>query len=145
MFKGLRFWKFNRSNETIIGETPDTFISEKTILDANTLNGYDSIRVDGTIKGNVIVENTFTLGETGVVMGDISANNVIIAGGVAGNITSKSSVHLTSTAKVVGKINSIDIIVDEGAKIKGTCVIGDIEKDFQFTPTIRTNGIHVLE
>jgi cytoskeletal protein CcmA (bactofilin family) len=130
-------WKQISGAKITIGDAPATLIGEKIILDVNSLTGSESLRVDGMVKGNINLESSFTVGEPGSITGNIKANSVIIAGSVVGNITSETIVHITSTAKIVGNIEALNIIVDEGAKLKGTYRIGDLEKDFQFNPISR--------
>lgn len=136
MLEKFKWWR-KYTGAVIIGDLPSTLIGEKIILDVNTLTGTESIRVDGTIRGNVDIEDALTVGETGNIIGNITAKSVTIAGSVVGNINSNSTIHITSTAKIVGDIRAIDIIVDEGAKLKGKYIIGDLEKDFQFNPVTR--------
>lgn len=121
----------------VVGKVPSTFIGENVILDVNSMTGAESVRIDGTVKGNINIEDECTIGQSGTVIGNISANSVIVAGRIVGDIISEGTVHLTSTAKVVGNIDAINIIVDEGAKLKGKYQIGDLEKDFEFNPRAR--------
>ena len=99
----------------VVGNVPSTFISEKVIMDVNSITGADSVRVDGTLKGNINIDDECTVGQTGSVIGNISASSVIVAGNVVGDINSDGLVHLTSTAKVVGNVDAMNIIIDEGA------------------------------
>ena len=136
MLEKYKFWK-KFTGGVVIGDVPSTLVGEKVILDVNTLTGAESVRIDGTLKGNVDIEDVFTVGQTGSIYGNISAQTVTVAGNVVGNITSKGLIHITSTAKIVGNVQAVDIIIDEGAKLKGTFTIGDVEKDFQFSPVSR--------
>ncbi len=80
-----------------------------------------SIRIDGTVNGNVIVENTVIVGASGVINGDINAQMVIIGGEVYGNLNVPEKVELTSTARVLGDITTNGLVIDEKAIFQGRC------------------------
>lgn len=80
-----------------------------------------SVRLDGTVHGNVTVSETLVVGATGLVEGDINAQTVIVGGEVNGNIKSPMKTELTSTARVIGDITTGSIIIDEHAIFQGRC------------------------
>lgn len=84
-------------------------------------NADCSIRVDGTIHGNVTVSGTMIVGAAGCINGDVSARAVIIGGEVNGNISAPEKTELTSTARVIGDIATKVIIIDEKAVFQGRC------------------------
>ena len=57
-----------------------------------------SIRIDGTVNGNVMVTDCVIVGASGCVNGDINSSRVIIGGEVYGNLNVPEKVELTSTA-----------------------------------------------
>lgn len=130
-------WKRTLLGDNTIGGPPATLIGTKTSIDINSLIGSEPIRVDGTLRGNIHIEDSFTVGETGSVIGDIVSEDVIIAGKVIGNIISSGSVHIMGTAKIKGDVQAINITIDEGASINGKYTIGKPDKDFEFEPVSR--------
>lgn len=80
-----------------------------------------SVRIDGTINGDVIVAETIILGATGVINGDIEAKVAIIGGEIIGSINAPEKTELTSTAKVLGDITTKTIVIDENAIFQGSC------------------------
>lgn len=80
-----------------------------------------SVRLDGTIHGNVTVSDTLVIGATGYVEGDIIVQTAIIGGEVNGNIKAPVKAELTSTARVIGDITTGSIIIDEHAIFQGRC------------------------
>ena len=80
-----------------------------------------SVRVDGTINGDITASETVILGATGVVNGDIVAKVAIIGGEIIGSINAPEKTELTSTARVIGDINTKTIVIDENAIFQGSC------------------------
>lgn len=84
-------------------------------------NAEGSIRVDGTIQGNVTVSGTLVVGVAGYINGDINANVVIVGGEINGNVNAPEKTELTSTARMIGDIVTNTIVIDEKAIFQGNC------------------------
>lgn len=80
-----------------------------------------SVRIDGTINGDITVAETVILGATGVINGDIEAKVAIIGGEIIGSINAPEKTELTSTARVLGDITTKTIVIDENAIFQGSC------------------------
>ena len=114
---------FNTPASTIIG-SGFTFNSAK-ITGVN----QESIRVDGTIIGEIEIDGALNLGPKGFIEGNIKAHSVRIAGRVKGNIFCHHTTHLASTAEVLGDILTSSLIVDNGAALHGRCQTHIIPKN----------------
>lgn len=99
-----------------------TLIGKGTVFDGN-LTSSDSIRIDGTVNGNCSCEATFVVGETGTVIGDITADNVVIAGQIKGDVVARGSLEFMPTGKLSGNIMANTLVIDEGAYFDGNCVM----------------------
>lgn len=75
-------------------------------------------QLEGTILGEVSVQS-LTVGETGKVEGDITADEVIVKGHIKGTIKA-SKVVLERSANVIGDIFHQTIRIEEGASIQGS-------------------------
>jgi len=81
----------------------------------------ESMRLDGTIQGNIEMNGVLNLGESGRVEGDIIAESARIAGTVHGTIQCRFALHLTESAEVTGDILTETLIIDKGAILHGRC------------------------
>ena len=81
----------------------------------------DSVRMDGTVNGNVSVTGALIIGAEGVVNGNISAQSVVVGGRVLGNVLAPDRVELIGTAQVFGDITTEVLVVDEKAIFQGKC------------------------
>jgi len=74
------------------------------------------IQLEGTVHGN-IKSLRLTVGETGVIEGDVNADAVRVQGKIVGTIRAKS-VDLAGTGHVTGDILHEQLSVENGAEVK---------------------------
>lgn len=86
------------------------------------------LKVDGGIHGAVRGARQVLLGHTGIIRGDISTAEAVIAGTVYGSISASIRIELQGGAIVNGDIATESIIVLEGARINGTVRMGGVGK-----------------
>jgi len=98
-----------------------------------TLRIQGSVRVDGTILGDLVSTHTVTVGNTGVIEGNINAEEIIVAGRVKGALIAKGRVMLESTAQFEGDLTATKLAVVEGAVFRGLSNMG-VSKGSSATP-----------
>lgn len=77
------------------------------------------IQLEGTVEGNV-KSVRLTVGETGIINGDVNAEDVRVHGKVVGTIRAKT-VELAGSAHVTGDILHERMSVENGAFLNGHC------------------------
>lgn len=97
-----------------------TLLGRGTELEGD-FSAEGSVRIDGTIKGNVTVSESMIIGATGNIEGNISAKSIVVGGEVLGNIDAPEKAELMATARVLGDITTNTIIIDEHAIFQGKC------------------------
>jgi len=117
------------------GLSAATEISKNITIEGN-VSGTDSIRIEGTVIGNVEVNNV-TIGKNGSVKGTIRAQKISIAGRVEGEITC-NDLNISQTGYVTNKIHS-NILILSGE------ILGEVlaETSINVTPTgkVQTNSL----
>ena len=104
---------------------PNTVIGEGICLEAIRMTGAEPVRIDGEYKGNLELDGSLVLGDSGVITGDVEASYFLVAGEITGSIKCHTQLHFASTAKVSGDIEAQSLIVDEGSQISGRYKIGE--------------------
>ena len=84
-----------------------------------TSNG--DLRIDGTLKGNIIGSAKVIIGANGVVEGDISGAQADIMGKVSGSIKVKDLLQLKNGSVVEGNISAGKLQVEPSAVFNGQC------------------------
>ncbi|MDE6845508.1 MAG: polymer-forming cytoskeletal protein [Lachnospiraceae bacterium] len=122
---------------TITGD----IVSEGSMELIGTVNGnldiYGKLNITGTIQGDskaaeiyaegakitgeVNSEGSVKIGQSSVVIGNISAASAVVAGAVKGDIDVRGPVILDTTAIVMGNIKSKSVQINNGAVIEGMC------------------------
>ncbi len=119
-----------------------TIIGKDTDINGN-LHLKNSLRIDGTIMGDVKTRDTIIIGKDGTIEGKVTARNVLMGGTVKGNVFASEKVFLESTASIEGDITALQLVVDEGAHFNGKCNMKEREgKSFKknFTKTGNNNS-----
>jgi cytoskeletal protein CcmA (bactofilin family) len=83
------------------------------------------IKVEGTIEGAVRGARQVLLGRSGVIQGDVHANDVVVGGKIIGNVMATERVEIQGTASVQGDLSTRSIVVFEGGMINGAVRMGD--------------------
>jgi cytoskeletal protein CcmA (bactofilin family) len=111
------------------------FIGKGTIITGD-IQTSSNLRVDGKVKGKVVCKNTLTIGEGGIIEGDIQANNAIIGGKINGKIVVNEKLELEARSSLIGELKAKKLIIDEGAVFDGTSTMSAEAKPTA-TPTIK--------
>ncbi|MBN1516766.1 polymer-forming cytoskeletal protein [Candidatus Sumerlaeota bacterium] len=105
--------------------TVGTVIGEDTNIDGK-VHSKGTLRIDGTIKGEVNADDKVIVGQTGEVFASIEAKIVTISGKVHGNIIATERVELQPTCEILGDVQTAAgaLIIESGAKLEGNCTMG---------------------
>ncbi|MEK7254277.1 MAG: polymer-forming cytoskeletal protein [Bacteroidota bacterium] len=109
------------SKSSLPASTPHALNSlvQGTILEGKVKATTD-IRVDGTIKGDLVCDSKVIIGPTGVVEGTVRCQNAVIEGRFEGNLSVSELLNIRETAKVLGEVSYGKLVVQSGAVISGS-------------------------
>ncbi|HUQ96381.1 MAG TPA: polymer-forming cytoskeletal protein [Chitinophagaceae bacterium] len=97
-----------------------TLISAGTTLNGDVASETD-LRIDGTIKGNVICSAKIIIGTTGIIEGNITGLQADISGKVIGNVEVKELLQMREESNVEGNIMATKLQVEPSAILNGRC------------------------
>ncbi len=98
----------------------ETLIGEKAFIKGN-LKGEGTLKIDGSIDGNVDWLENVIVGITSKIKGNITCLNAIVKGYVDGNISCENSLTLESCGRIKGDITVKNVIIAEGGYLEGKC------------------------
>lgn len=90
------------------------------------LSTESSLRVDGTIEGDVVCNGKIVLGPEAVIEGNVTSNQAEIEGSVQGDLRVEDILILQKTAVVRGAIQTGRLVIEDGAQIGGNVQTGDL-------------------
>lgn len=82
-----------------------------------------NLRINGKFEGNMDTKGNLTIGQTAVVLADITGDNIIIGGRIKGKIIAKERLTLLPSAVVEGDIYPAKLNIAEGAILDGRCLM----------------------
>jgi cytoskeletal protein CcmA (bactofilin family) len=110
-----------------------TFLDEGCEL-SGQLRFKDSVQIDGKIEGEIECAKSVIIGSPADIRASISAECVVISGAVTGDIAARRKITLHKTAHVTGDMRTAGIVIEEGARFKGSIVIGADEPQKSVRP-----------
>jgi excisionase family DNA binding protein len=78
-----------------------------------------NLRINGKFEGRLETRGNLTIGETGVVSGEIIGEDITVCGRVKGKIIATQKLTFLPTARVEGEIRTNKLVVSEGAYFEG--------------------------
>ena len=104
-------------------------------LSAEELNGFmdqgtefegelrfkDTFRIDGSVKGRIVSDNTLIVGESGRVDAEIVCGVVSIRGTVSGSVHGRERIELLAGSRVQASLASPKLLIEDGAFFQGQC------------------------
>lgn len=100
------------------GKTELTVIGKGARLEGNLISAA-SLRIEGSVKGQITAEGDVIVAAGAEVAADIRATNVTIGGNYKGNVTASGTLELESGARIEGNVTSQSLIVNRGAIFSG--------------------------
>lgn len=101
-----------------------TVISNGAVI-VGSVRAAGPLRLDGRVEGAVIAEGDAAIGDTGAVLGDVVADELIVQGTVEGTVNVRDDLHLGSHACIRGDVRYGTLQVDRGGVIAGSAVRGE--------------------
>jgi cytoskeletal protein CcmA (bactofilin family) len=83
------------------------------------------LRIDGHIKGDLIIAEGLIIGEHGIIEGNIKAREIVVFGSVKGSITA-DTIDLKSSGNILGDIHTDSLQVETGATYIGNVIMANV-------------------
>lgn len=98
------------------------FIGKGMVIEGK-MSFDDTVRIDGTFKGEISAAGTLVVGDGGYVEGDVKVGSAIVTGDVKGMLEASARVELRSPGRVLGDIKTPNLIIGEGVIFEGSCIM----------------------
>jgi cytoskeletal protein CcmA (bactofilin family) len=100
----------------------DTLIASSTNITGD-INASGTVRIDGNYRGNIETKSEVIVGTTGIIVGNIDAENVTVSGTIEGNIKCNGVLEILSSGNVNGDIEVNQLSINTGAVFNGKCTM----------------------
>lgn len=106
-----------QKRETVVGEI-NTLLGRGSEFEGK-LTFEGTVRIDGTLKGEVFSEDVLVVGEGAHVEAEIDVGEIIVQGAIVGNIRAKRSIEILAPGRVKGDITTPSLQIDKGVVFEG--------------------------
>lgn len=83
----------------------------------------ETVRIDGSFKGEIDATGSMVVGDGGYVEGNIKVGSAIVTGEIKGVLEASVRVELRAPAKMFGDIKTPNLIIGDGVVFEGSCVM----------------------
>jgi cytoskeletal protein CcmA (bactofilin family) len=104
--------------ETSARNSDVTVIGKGARLEGSLISA-GSLRIEGTISGEVRAEGDVTLAPGADVKADIHAANVTIGSHYSGNVFATGTLEIEAGARLEGNVNCKSLVIHQGAMFSG--------------------------
>lgn len=94
------------------------------------------VRIDGHIKGDLIIGEGLIIGEKGIIEGNIKAREIVVFGTVNGSVTA-DSVDIKSSGNILGELHTNSLQVESGATYIGNVIMDKEQLKKESTATLK--------
>jgi cytoskeletal protein CcmA (bactofilin family) len=109
-------------------ESDETVIGDGATIDG-TVRSDRSIRVRGSVQGEIECRQRVVVDESARVQARITAEQVVVLGEVNGAINCTGRVEIASTARVTGEVTAGTLVIQEGAFFEGSLKMANNRDD----------------
>ncbi|MEO0143199.1 MAG: polymer-forming cytoskeletal protein, partial [candidate division WOR-3 bacterium] len=88
-----------------------------------------SIRIDGSVQGDIEVKESLFAGKGSLIKGNINCKSAVIGGKIEGNIIASELLEFQSGAQITGDITCRGLIIQSGVIFDGTCQMSQKSKE----------------
>jgi cytoskeletal protein CcmA (bactofilin family) len=102
-----------------------------------TITYTGTVRVDGSLDGEINTEGILLVGEEAVIKAKVTAGTLICKGKITGDIHVKEKLKLRAPAVVNGGVKTPMISIEEGVLFNGTLEMTQGVRESKREPTLR--------
>jgi len=107
------------------GDSEEITIISHGVKVEGKVSSNGSIRLDGTIQGDINCQGNVTIGESGEVFGKVNGQSISIGGKVEGIINAKEKLMLEAKANLKGDVFTKILVIEAGARFDGKSNMGE--------------------
>jgi cytoskeletal protein CcmA (bactofilin family) len=127
---GISFGEGNMLEREKVRTTSDDGSATSAFLGKGSrVNGKVSFegpaRIEGTVEGEIVAQDTLTIGESAVVNAQITGGTVVIHGRVTGDVTARKRLEVRAPGRLSGNISTPSLVIHEGVVFEGQCSMGN--------------------
>jgi len=117
-------WTIGDKKLQAAGEDQNFTFLAKGVHFKGIVNSEGTVRIDGSLEGEIHSAGAVIVGEHAVIQGAVSAAVVMTSGKINGTVTATDKVQILKPGIFIGDIRTPSISIEEGAHFHGMCDMG---------------------
>lgn len=101
------------------GQDVSAFVG-KGVVFKGTITYHGTVRIDGTLEGEIHTEGVLLVGEEAVITAKVTAGTIVCKGKITGDIHVKDKMKLRTPARIDGGVTTPMLSIEEGVLFNGT-------------------------
>ena len=110
-----------------------------------TISYSGTVRIDGSLEGEIRTNGTLLIGEEAVVQAKVSAGRIVCKGRITGDVVAKESMKLRAPAVITGSVKTPVLSMEDGVLFNGGLEMSQSVREVPQGTTVRTLGAVVAE
>ncbi len=102
----------------------------KGVAFKGTLTYHGTIRIDGTVEGEIQTDGYLLVGEGALISAKIRAGTLICKGKIKGDVVALEKVRLKAPSVLTGSITTPSFSMEEGVIVNASVAMGEPVSDF---------------
>lgn len=113
----------------------------KGVVFKGTITYNGTVRIDGTLDGEINTDGVLLVGEEAVITAKVTAGTIVCKGKITGEIEAREKMKLRAPAILNGGITTPVLSIEEGVTINGTLEMTKTAVDESRETSMHTVGI----
>ena len=123
--RNLMAWRSKAENGRASSHEAIENVLGQSLVVRGDLSASGGFRIDGTVEGNVESKAAIVVGESGVVRGDLTGTDVVVAGQIMGRVTCSGHLEILAKGRIEGDIDAKSVRIETGGVFRGTSRMGE--------------------
>ncbi|MDH4084136.1 MAG: polymer-forming cytoskeletal protein [Nitrospira sp.] len=101
------------------GQDISAFVG-KGVVFKGTITYHGTVRIDGTLEGEIHTEGVLLVGEEAIISAKVTAGTIVCKGKITGDIHAKDKMKLRAPAMINGGVTTPMLSMEDGVFFNGT-------------------------
>ena len=120
------------------GQDVSAFVG-KGVVFKGTISYTGTVRIDGTLEGEISTDGILLVGEDAVLNAKVTAGTIVCKGKITGDITAREKMKLRAPAVINGGVMTPMLSMEDGVLFNGT-----LEMEQQARPLHKEPPLHAI-
>jgi cytoskeletal protein CcmA (bactofilin family) len=134
----------NSQSETEGTEDLSAFVG-RGVEFKGTISYSGTVRIDGSLEGEIRTDGMLLIGEDAVVQARVSAGTIVCKGKITGDVVAKEGVKLRAPAVITGSIKTPMLSMEDGVLFNGGLEMSQSVREVPQAATVHPLGAVVAE